>query len=123
LSRDVLEFPRRYLRKPWVRVLPLFNQALQPAMFAHTIQGEENATMFATAMQEEAVRSWKEALERMRKPEEEEKPPEEKEETPPEKKDEETSPQEVLRLLQKMEQEDREPKPLETTPQEGIRPW
>ncbi|NGX41908.1 MAG: hypothetical protein K940chlam7_00182 [Chlamydiae bacterium] len=123
LHQEVLEFPERCQRKPWDRVIPLFNQGLQAAMFAHTILGEENATMFATAMQEEAVRFWKEALERMRKPEEEEKPPEEKEEAPPEKKDEETSPQEVLRLLQKMEQEDREPKPLETTPQEGIRPW
>ncbi|MFQ5728975.1 MAG: hypothetical protein ACE5GN_01270 [Waddliaceae bacterium] len=126
LAKEIREFPVRCQRKPWDKVIPLFDKGLLTAEQSNEILSAQKPAGLASSLQEKTIEYWKEALEKMRKPEEEEEekePEPPSEEPPPLQPKEETSMQEVLHLLQKMEQEDRQPRPQEMIPQQGLRPW
>lgn len=110
---------------PWKQVVPLFIKGESAALDAAILSEKEPESPRIMRKQEEAVKYWREALERLRHPKEEKKEKEDEEtpSSPPPETQETPSMQEILRQLQNMAQDDVKPKPEKEKPQQGTRPW
>ncbi len=118
LEKQKRDWPEVCQCKPWKQVIPLFVKGEMAAISAQKILKDNPEDPLAMIKQEEAVKYWKEALEKMRHPDEDQTPP-----SPPQEKEPQTSMDEVMRQLQNMSKDDRKPKPDSKEPQKGIRPW
>lgn len=121
LEKQKQDWPTVCQCKPWNQVIPLFVKGELAAINAQKMLEKDPVNPLVMIKQEEAVKYWKEALEKMRNPEEEQEPPQMP--PPPQEQESQTSMDEVLRQLQNMSKDDRKPKPDSKETQKGIRPW
>ena len=117
--------------RPWVEVLPLFDEGVQAAKRAQLEKGD-----ISLEDQELAYEKWGEALEKIRTPSpsssgscqgESRKREQQKNQEPGKPKNKNEKPQasmeEVLRQLIEMDQDDRLPKESQAIEVKGIKPW
>lgn len=125
LAKETLDFPKSCQCKPWDQVIPLFEKgrvAAKEAMQRVHLRQKVLPTMI---LQENALKFWREALEKLKHPEQgSTESPQQNQPPPPSNPNQQPqSTDQVLKLIQQMDQEDQLPNSTEQYIQQGERPW